>query len=190
MQNFTESKNNIVAIRHTKVDIKKGICYGQSDIGLADSFSNEKKIIQSHIKTYRFDIVFSSPLIRCKQLAIALFPDKQIIYDNRLMELDFGDWEAKHWDDIYKAPYSKIFFNDYINTPCPGGESFQDLIKRVSAFYHDIELNYSAKQIAIVCHGGTIRAFMCAINGVSAQHAFSLKIDYGQTISEFSEINK
>ena len=102
---------NITLIRHTEVSIEKGICYGQSDIELANSFEKEKIVIQNKLKPDVFDITYSSPLKRCKKLAKALFADKEIVYDNRLMELNFGDWEGKHWDDISKTPQAKAFFN-------------------------------------------------------------------------------
>ncbi|MEN8122156.1 MAG: alpha-ribazole phosphatase [Bacteroidota bacterium] len=173
---------SIVLIRHTKVAIEKGICYGQSDIKLANSFEIEKRALQTKIKPKEFDIIYSSPLTRCKTLADALFQNKDIIYDDRLMELNFGDWEGKHWDDISKTYQAKIFFKDYVQTACPGGESYQDLINRVSSFYDEIKLKHSGKHVAIICHGGSIRAFICAIEGISPQQAFSRKIAYGQVI--------
>ncbi len=42
----------IYLIRHTKVAVKPGICYGQSDVGLADSFNKEAKIIQDKISNF------------------------------------------------------------------------------------------------------------------------------------------
>ena len=58
----------IYLIRHTTPKIDKGVCYGQSDIELADSFSMEfKEISKSIPKT--FEKVYSSPLKRCTRLA-------------------------------------------------------------------------------------------------------------------------
>ncbi|RLD66548.1 MAG: alpha-ribazole phosphatase [Bacteroidetes bacterium] len=174
---------NITLIRHTKVAVKKGICYGQSDVGLANSFEEEKAVIKNKVKLDDFDIVYSSPLKRCKILAGALFSNKEIIYDNRLMELNFGDWEGKHWDDISKTSQAKAFFKEYVKTTCPGGESYRDLINRISRFYQEIKSKHASKQVAIVCHGGSIRAFISVIEGISPQQAFEQKIDYGQVIT-------
>ena len=173
---------NITLIRHTKVAIEKGICYGQSDVDLANSFESEKTALQTKIKSVEFDIIYSSPLTRCKILADALFLNMKIIYDNRLMELNFGDWEGKHWDDISKTSHAKFFFIDYVKTACPGGESYQDLINRITNFYQEMKSKHAGKQVAIVCHGGTIIAFLCVIEGISPQQAFEQKVDYGQVI--------
>ena len=43
-------------------------------------------------------LVFSSPLTRCVQLAERL--SDNVTTDARLLELDFGDWEGKRFDDI------------------------------------------------------------------------------------------
>jgi len=172
----------ITLIRHTKVAVKKGICYGQSDVDLANSFETEKRALQTKIKPNEFDIIYSSPLNRCKKLANTLFSNKEIIYDDRLMELNFGDWEGKRWDDISKTSQAKAFFKSYVQTACPGGESYLDLINKVSSFYQEINSKHHGKQVAIICHGGSIRAFICVIEGISPQQAFEQKIDYGQVI--------
>jgi len=174
---------SVTLIRHTKVAVEKGICYGQSDVELAKSFEEEKRVLKDKIKLDIFDGVYSSPLKRCKKLATTLFSDKKILYDNRLMELDFGDWEGKYWNDISKTPQAKAFFKDYVKTKCPGGESYLDLINRVSDFYQEIVSKHHGKQVAIVCHGGTIRAFIYIIEQVLPQQVFEREIDYGQIIN-------
>lgn len=82
----------IYLIRHTTPDIEKGICYGQSDIPLKDTFPSEVKNILKSIPKH-FDKVYSSPLQRCTQLANYI--DQNNTIDNRLMELNFGSWELK-----------------------------------------------------------------------------------------------
>ena len=121
----------LTLIRHTKTDVPPGICYGQSNVGLADSFEDEYILLKEKIKGRKFDKVYSSPLKRCSILAGKLFPDKEIIYDNRLMELNFGDWEIKPWEDIENSPEGKAWFKNYLELPCPGGESYQDMKNQI-----------------------------------------------------------
>ena len=47
-------------IRHTSVAIEQGICYGQSDIKLSESFEEDSKNILGQLKNVNFDarIVF------------------------------------------------------------------------------------------------------------------------------------
>jgi alpha-ribazole phosphatase len=171
---------DLVLIRHTKVDTEEGVCYGRTDVGLAPSFEKEKKVIQKKLPHGGVDVIFSSPLSRCKQLAESLFPNKEIIYDERLIELNFGDWEGLHWDDIATSEEAEAFFNDYINTPCPGGESYQDMLKRVTEFYNEIKDKY--EKVVIVSHGGPIRALLCIIENITPKEAFERKVEYGEVI--------
>jgi alpha-ribazole phosphatase len=169
---------NIYLIRHTKVDVAKGICYGQTDVELADSFIEEVKIIESLIENIQFDKIYSSPLSRCKKLAKRLFKS-EIIYDDRLMEMNFGEWELQEWDKI-QHPDIDRWMTDFVNTPCPNGESFIDMHKRIISFIS--ELNPEYKNIAVIAHGGPMRNFMTHINNEDLKDAFKRDIEYGEII--------
>ena len=171
---------DLTLIRHTKVNTKEGVCYGHTDVGLAPSFEKEKKGIQKKLSHGSFDVVYASPLSRCKKLAEGLFQNKEIIFDERLKELNFGDWEGLHWDDISTSEEAEAFFKDYINTACPGGESYQDMLKRVTEFHTEIKGKH--EKVAIVSHGGPIRAILCIIEGITPKKAFERKVEYGEVI--------
>jgi len=171
---------DLTLIRHTKVDTKEGVCYGHTDVGLAPSFEKEKKVIKKKLPHGGFDVIYASPLSRCKQLAEDLFPNKEIIFDERLKELNFGEWEGQHWDDISSSEEAEAFFKDYLNTACPGGESYQDMLKRVTEFYN--EINEQHEKVAVVSHGGPIRAFLCVIEKIGPKEAFERKVEYGAVI--------
>lgn len=173
---------DITLIRHTKVEAKKGYCYGHSDIGLAPSFEKEKKAIQKKLPHGGFDAIYASPLSRCKKLAEGLFKGKEIIFDERLKELNFGEWEGSHWDDISTSEDAEAFFKDYINVACPDGESYNDMLERVKSFYDEIKEKHKDGKIAIVSHGGPIRAFMCIIENISPMDAFDRQVEYGEMI--------
>lgn len=167
----------IYLIRHTTPDIEKGICYGQSDIALKDTFSTEVKHILNSIPN-NFDKVYSSPLKRCVQLANLI--DENYSTDNRLMELNFGAWELKKWTEI---PNNEIqpWYDDWVNTSTKEGESYQELQNRVSSFLKETPNNY--KRIAIVTHSGVIRALWSFFNKTELKNSFnSLDIKYGAVL--------
>lgn len=170
---------NIYLIRHTKVAVAKGICYGQTDVKLADSFIKESEIINTQLKDIIFDKIYSSPLTRCKRLAKKLFKS-EIIYDDRLMEMNFGEWELQEWDKI-QHPDIDRWMTDFVNTPCPNGESFLEMHKRVESFIGDLIIE-ECKNIAIVSHGGPIRNFITHIKNEDLIDAFKNEINYGEII--------
>lgn len=171
----------IIAIRHTRVDVPAGVCYGQTDVPLASTYADEMLAVKTQSDWYRFDAVYCSPLSRCRKLATDLFPRETIVYDERLMELNFGRWEMQHWDDMDQTPEAQAWFKDFVQVRTPGGESFQDQIDRTAAFLKDLEAS-PHKRVALVTHGGIIRALHCLIKGTKPSEAFQNKVNYGDVV--------
>ena len=171
---------NLTLVRHTSVDIPPGICYGQLDVGVAISFHEEKEAILNQLHGESFDVVYSSPLSRCVKLTEALCNNNPINFDNRLMELSFGIWEGVSWESIFNMKESKDWFNDYVNAPCPGGESFRQLYSRVAMFYNDIKKSHKGENILIITHAGVIRTFLSLIQNIPPTDVFDIKIEYGE----------
>ena len=101
----------ITLIRHTRVAVETGICYGWSDVGVAPSFETEASRVKENISNQQFDIVYSSPLSRCRKLA-AFCGFHEPILDDRLKELNFGEWEMKKWDDL-TDPRLELWYKDW-----------------------------------------------------------------------------
>jgi len=172
----------LTAIRHTSVDVPSGICYGISDVPLADSFPEEAAQIQAQLNGWQFDRIYSSPLKRCTQLASVLFQEEKITLDDRLRELDFGDWEMQAWNSIFNSSEGKAWFQDYAHASCPNGESFAELVTRVKSFLDELKANEN-EQIAIITHAGVIRALMVLLQQKSAEEAFKTPLKYGQIVN-------
>ena len=170
---------NLFLIRHTKVDVKPRVCYGQTDVDVAPTFNKEAQKVKDEIQDISFSKIFSSPLKRCQKLSEFLFND-EIIFDDRLIELNFGNWEMKEWDKITDSEYHK-WMNDYIKTPCLNGESFLDLHKRVNNFITDLKKE-NHENIAIVAHGGSIRSIILHITNKDLKDAFKIDVNYGEVI--------
>jgi len=168
----------IYIVRHTTPNIEKGICYGQTDLDVANTFEMEGENVLAQLPK-KIDAVYSSPLKRCSMLA-SMLKNKPIL-DNRLMELNFCDWEMKKWDDI---PLNEIqlWYNDFVNERCLNGESYYELSLRAIECYEEIlHLNY--KVVVIVAHSGIIRSLLAYINAVELKESFDeFKIPYGTVI--------
>lgn len=165
----------IYLIRHTTPEIGKSICYGQSDIPLASSFKDEWEAIKPKLPS-RIDRIFTSPLLRCTQLSAKLSGHFQIPpeKDHRLMEMNFGDWEMKRWDEIDQIELT-AWMNDYLIKPCPKGESYQDVQCRLKDFIS--EKLRDDQRYLIVSHGGIIKCFHGLVNN---SHGMDLSIGYGE----------
>jgi alpha-ribazole phosphatase len=170
----------IYLIRHTSVAIEKSICYGQSEVELATSFDAELVSIREKVPQEDF-VVYSSPLGRCLKLATSF--GKRPSIDPRLMELHFGDWELKDWDEIPVLELSR-WMNDFVNCACPNGESYQQLYERSSAFFEEL-MQASHPAAIIVTHSGVIRSILSYVLSVPLEKSFAFQFDYGK-ISKIS----
>ncbi|WP_353571180.1 alpha-ribazole phosphatase [Candidatus Albibeggiatoa sp. nov. BB20] len=162
-------------IRHTKPDIATGICYGQTDISLATSFETEKQAILSRLYSH-YDAVFSSPLSRCTQLAQSI-PTQFYQKDSRLLEMNFGAWELKNWDDI-KSKQFGLWLDDFVNVQTEEGESFVQLYQRVTEFVEQLSTK-DYQTVAIVTHAGVVRAILAWLLEIPLQNMFRLQVQYG-----------
>ncbi|CAM1366322.1 alpha-ribazole phosphatase [Tenacibaculum xiamenense] len=170
----------VILIRHTTPKIEKGICYGQSDIEIEDSFEEEFLTIQKQLKNIDDTIAFySSPLKRCAILAKKL--SNNISFDDRLKELNFGDWELKKWDDIDKKTLD-IWMNDFVNIAPTNGESYIKMFGRTSEFLEELK-EKGIKKAFIITHAGVIRSMHAFVNDIPLKDSFNLKVPYGAIIT-------
>jgi alpha-ribazole phosphatase len=57
---------DIYLIRHTRTAAEAGLCYGQTDMALAESFADDMQEVRAKLPAIASDCpIFSSPLTRC-----------------------------------------------------------------------------------------------------------------------------
>ena len=169
-------------IRHTLPAIAPGICYGQLDPGLKDSFEEEATNVLNWLPS--LDLIISSPLLRTRKLAEFLAQAQHCELersDTRLMEKHFGAWEGRAWDDIARTEID-AWAADIIGYAPTGGESAQQVMQRVQSFLRNLA-QLPQQNIALVAHGGSIRAILAQIANVPLTDTLNWKIDYGAVIA-------
>lgn len=178
------SMSDIYLIRHTTPAVGKGICYGQTDLDVTESFAEEAAVIRQHLPA-GFSSVHSSPLQRCARLATHLFPGRPIQLDPRLMEIHCGEWEMRGWDDLPKEVVDP-WMKDFVQVRIPGGESYLDLHQRVTGSFLNIcnsRHTGDGAATAIVAHGGVIRSILSHITGTPLIDSFKVfSLYYGCVI--------
>ena len=169
----------IYLVRHTAVDIAKGVCYGQADIGVAPTFLSEAAIIKQHLPS-NISAVYSSPLKRCKKLAEHLCTAHHISFHNDLKEINCGSWEMQHWDNIPREEITP-WIEQRISTRIPGGESYEDVYERVKNLF--LTLHQQAGAQVIFTHGGVIRSILAYLTATPLQDSFTaFPLHYGCVI--------
>jgi alpha-ribazole phosphatase len=164
----------VFLIRHTTPNIAKGLIYGRCDVPLTDTFDAEKtKVIEA---LPAIDLVYSSPLSRCTRLAEAVSPN--FIPDERLYELNFGDWENQTWETINRRD-SELWLDDFVNRCPPKGETLLQMQARVLHFWTELKSG-KADTVAIVTHAGVIRILLAHLNNMPLSSFFEIKVGYGE----------
>jgi len=135
------------------------------------------------------DLVLSSPLKRCISFAIE-FSEKnniQCLADNRLEEIDFGDWDGILYSELFKESNSAAeqYLADPWHLNIPNGESLTDFSNRIKLVLNDILNEHKGKNILIVTHGGVIRQIIAHVLNIENPNAScqqNIKIDYASLV--------
>ncbi len=177
----------IYLIRHTKPAIESNICYGNLDILVSKTYEIELEIILKKLPK-NIQYIYSSPLIRCKTLAVSIanylnIGDTSLEEDGRLKEINFGNWEGKNWDDIDKNELD-IWMTDFVNVKTTNGESYLELYSRSVSFMQNIYDNHKHNfgPILIVTHAGFIRSVLSYVQKIDLKNSFDIKINYGDIV--------
>jgi alpha-ribazole phosphatase len=168
----------IYLVRHTPTDIPPGVIYGQTDVPVNGAYDTLMPMIRRKLPVQDITASYSSPLRRCYDLARDICPLLETKTDPRLMELNFGDWEMKTWDTIdqEKAAY---WGNHFVETPCPGGESFEQLHLRVNSFWRELHKQPEDAVVLISTHAGVIRAILSDVTDTPLKDMFDIKVSAG-----------
>lgn len=77
--------------------------------------------------------------------------------DERLMEIDFGDWEGSSWTDIAAREPERFAARqaDPLGFAPTGGESYRKVFERVAGFLETVQ-----RDTVVVAHAGVLRSFL------------------------------
>jgi alpha-ribazole phosphatase len=164
----------IYLVRHTPPLIGKGLCYGQTNTPLDWKVFEEAYTQILGRLPPRIDALYTSPLERCLYLAQRIqqsrYPACPLLMDQRLQEMNFGQWEGKSWSAI---PPSELdpWMSDFVHVRAPEGECYRDLYQRSVAFFKDM-LQAGVSSV-IVTHSGVIRSILSYFSGIKLADSFT-----------------
>lgn len=172
---------HLYLIRHTRPEVAPGVCYGRLDLDVAASFTQEAQRVLCWLPP--LELVFTSPLLRSRRLGTHLASQQhcELRSDERLMEKHFGAWEGRMWDDIARDEID-AWAADVLGYAPPGGESARQLLLRAGSFLADLA-QLPQRHIAIVAHGGSIRAMLALLADIPLTQTLDWRITYGTVIS-------
>jgi alpha-ribazole phosphatase len=156
-------------IRHPRPLLSSGICYGQLDVEAADPQPVAERL---RALLPAGTPVIASPLQRARRLAEALHP--QPLFDQRLREINFGEWEGVAWNAIDRRLLD-TWATDMLHFAAPGGESAAMLQARARACVDSL----SVSSVALVTHAGVIRSLLGHWLDLPIDEWSQLAVDFG-----------
>ncbi len=125
----------IYFVHGTTYDNASQKCSGWKQVELNELGRNQAKELGKNTDGTKFDVIFTSDLIRAIDSANIAWPEVKKIQDKRLRECNYGDFDGE----------SKrlVSYEEHIYEPFPNGESLKDVEKRIADYIEYIKSAYT-----------------------------------------------
>ncbi len=160
----------IYVARHCSTEYsEKEVYCGSTDAPLSVRGRMEAEHLSVLAEKLHFRLVISSPLIRARETAIAIAGGRvPILYDDRLKERCFGDFEQTSC----ARPDGKICRYSFA-VKYPHGESNLQVAARIYAFLDELKEKYAGEDVFLVSHGSACRIIRTYFMELSDEEFFA-----------------
>ncbi|HHY43925.1 MAG TPA: histidine phosphatase family protein [Coprothermobacter sp.] len=170
----------IYLLRHPETDWnRQGRFQGQTDIPINKTGMEQLEQTLPFLITLPVQIVYTSPLKRARVVAqsVSQTTGLPMLKDQRIMEVNCGRWEGKVAQTlaIEEPELFELWKSNPYDFRLPGGESYQDVENRTTAFLKDIA-SYG-KNALVVSHGIAITTMLRFILQIPKNHVRALHIE-------------
>jgi len=179
---------DVLLIRHGPTEWNvKGRIQGHTDVSLSEHGRAQvaRWSVPEAFRKYEW---FASPLARAMETA-RLLGASNACPEPRLMEMSWGRWEGRTWDELHAADGAALLELEThgLDFQPPEGESRRALTRRLQGWLSDVVAR--ASPVAAVTHRGVIHAALALATGWdmcgqpphrldwSSAHLFQLRSD-------------
>jgi len=172
---------NIYLLRHAQSEYnEKGIFQGRLDSDLTPLGFVQARLSAQEFLGKEIEVIYSSPQRRAYKtaLTIADLLGLEVIVDERIREMSFGNYEGKKfWDLVEEEGHIfRAWLSNPVRNPLPTQENMEDFSKRVKSFLEDV-INGPYKNLLVVAHGGTLHAMVCLATGLGLENIWNIHMD-------------
>jgi len=158
----------LLLVRHGETDWNRERRWqGHTDRVLNETGRMQARTLAAELAEERLAAVYSSDLVRARETAeiLATPHGLAVRLDSRLREVDVGEWSGLTNAEIEQR------FPDGFDRRLGGGvgwergETYDEMGSRVVAAIHEIAAAHPDETVAVVTHGGAMRAVWLACGG-------------------------
>jgi alpha-ribazole phosphatase len=139
---------------------------GQTDVPLCDAGRAELETLRDSSRYPRVEMVYTSPLSRCRETAEILYPDLYTVTVDGFADMNLGAFEGRTLDELKDdGDFARWLENSVENAP-PGGEDPTAFTRRIILALQGIFRNMMDERmtsVAVITHGGVIMTLLAAI---------------------------
>ncbi len=143
---------------------------GISDIELTETGREQALALVRCAQREQPTLVVCSPLIRARETARPAVEacGLELKVDDRLREVDFGEWEGKTIGEIREADPSAVerFEEDPVRYGFQGGEPLPEAAQRALEVFRELDKAYAGRTVLVVAHNTLIRLALCELLGI------------------------
>lgn len=155
-----ESENNVAHLVCSDDSIPSAL----TEFGLSQSIRAAQGLKDAGITK-----IITSPLMRTRQTAEAVaevlgIPKEEIVVDERVREVNVGAWSGKSLQNYRDAFESAV---ELVSLRPEGGESWEDVRRRVGAFLYEYDAAHENETVLIVTHGTPLRMLEAITRGMT-----------------------
>ncbi len=174
----------IILVRHGETEYNASETFrGRADVPLNDTGLRQAQLLGEYLASEKIDVVYSSPLQRAVKTAEAIAAPHKLTVKivASLDDIDCGQWQGLTLSEV-KEKYSEVY-QDWLDTPeqvkIPGGESLEDVKRRVLPFVQDAITRCGQGKIVLVSHRAVNKVLICALLRLDNSSFWSFKMDTG-----------
>jgi len=165
----------IAFVRHGQTELNRGgRLQGRLDAALSDLGAAQASALGHGFASAPVTRVLSSPLRRARDTAAAIAAAHRlaVVVDERLIELDYGDWDGLALTDVPAESWA-AWRTDPDFAP-PNGERLRDVGTRVAAFCSEL---LGDELVIAVSHVSPIKAAVCGALRVDERVTWQMQLD-------------
>ncbi len=163
--------------------VRHGPTHEKAFVGWRDvpaDLSDQARIARLSAHLPQEALLVSSDLQRAAATGDAIVGNRRRLpHDPSLREFNLGDWDGMPFDEVAARDpdLSRAFWDRPGDIAPPGGESWNDLARRVNTSVAELCQLHRGQDIVVVAHIGVILTQIQAATGQSASDVLSHRID-------------